>query len=429
MKRKLYSISILIFTAFVLTGQEIVNTTFSSNSLNGETIPLNIYLPQDYNENGVPYHLYVFLHGCCGLNHQTHIGDFETRLNQLIGDGSIEPLIVVFPSAQGANFGNRHMWFNSERNGPYSDLITADLLNWITSNYNVSSIKRAIGGFSMGADGALRIGLHDSDKFVAAIGHSSFPAMDFFPNLIPILINETGQSSPPYLFTPTPGTLTETVYGASSAWSPNNDNPNHNLDFPVDENGVLIDSVFIRWKVNADIDSIIRFNWGVSKEVPISIYFDVGAGEGFYPPNALLNAQLTSLIQSENYQINYKYLEFPGGHVLTSSKIDSSLIWLNEVFSNVTTLNHEINEVVKDLSVYPNPANESIIIEFSGKTNKEYLIRILDMNGKTIQENFINSSNFNKLNLDISDYKSGVYLTVIIDKTTGKVITNKLIKI
>ncbi|MBK7407386.1 MAG: T9SS type A sorting domain-containing protein [Saprospirales bacterium] len=319
--------------------------------------------------------------------------------------------------------------FNSERNGQYSDLITLDLLNWITNNYNVSELKRAIGGFSMGGDGALRIGLHDSDKFVAAISHSSFPALDFFPNLIPILINETGQSTPPYTFTPSPGTLTETVYGASSAWSPNNNNSNFNLDFPLDENGILIDSVFSRWKINADVDSIIIFNWGITKEVPISIYFDIGTGESFYPPNSLLNSELNSLVQSENFQINFKYLEFGGGHVLTEPKIDSSLIWLNEVFSNVTSSSHEITRMISDFSAYPNPTLNSIVIDFNGTTNGNYLIEIVNMNGEIVKEKIVNSTGENRLNFDISEYESGMYQVIIIDERSGQIISKKFVKI
>lgn len=427
MKSKLYTLAITMLITLTLNGQEIISTSFSSNSLNGETIPLNIYLPQDYDENGTPYNLYIFLHGCCGLNHQSHINDFEARLNQLISDGDIDPLIVVFPSAQGADFGNRHMWFNSERNGQYSDLITSDLVGWIGDNYNVSELKKAVGGFSMGGDGALRIGLHDSDEFVAAIGHSSFPALGFFPNLIPALVNETGQPSPPYTFTPSPGSLTETIYGASSAWSANNDNPNFNLDFPVDENGVLIDTVFSRWKINADVDSIIRFNWGATKEVPLSIYFDIGTGDSFYPPNTLLNSELINLVQSENFQINYKYLEFGGGHVLTQPKIDSSLIWLNQVFSNVTTSNHEITKGNLNVSIYPNPTMNSIGIEFTGATNTDYRIDIVNMNGKSVESKLVNG--LNGSNINISNYESGMYHVIIKDERNGQLISKKLIKI
>ena len=279
----------------------------------------------------------------------------------------------------------------------------------------------------MGGDGALRMGLHHSDKFVAAIGHSSFPALDFFPNLIPAIINETGQASPPYVFTPSPGTLTEVFYGVSSAWSPNNDNPDFNLDFVLGGNGALIDSVFSRWKANADVASVIRLNWGVTKEVPLSVYFDVGIGEGFYPPNSLLNSELINLVQSENFQINYQYLEFAGGHVLTGPKIDSSLIWLNEVFSNVTTSNHEITKENLNLSIYPNPTMDSITIELSGAKNTNYLIEIVNANGKVVKSKLM--SRRKSLDFDTSDYESGKYQVRVIDKKSGRIISKKFVKI
>lgn len=355
MKIKLYLWVISMVMAVKLDAQQVITTNFSSSSLNGAIIPLNVYLPQGYNENASPYNLYIFLHGCCGLNHQTHISDFEAQLNLMIANGQIEPLVMVFPSAQGADFGNRHMWHNSERNGQYSDLITSDLLDWITTNYNVSESRRAIGGFSMGADGALRIGLQNSDKFVATISHSSFPALDFFPNLIPFLINEAGQTNPPYTFTPSPGSLTETVYGAASAWSANNDNPNFNVDFPIDSNGQLNEDVFTTWKTNADIETIIRSNWGTSKEVPLGIYVDVGTAEDFFLPNSILNTQLNNLIQAENFQINFNYTEFIGGHILTRQKIETSMIWLQQAFSNITTSIQELP--IRDFTVFAKQIN------------------------------------------------------------------------
>ena len=328
-------ITVLCVSICIITNsfaQQVVSTSFESKSLQVKNIPLNIYIPKDYDKKGKSYNLYIFLHGCCGLNHQTHISDFEEILNKLIAEKKIEPMIVVFPSAQGADFGNRHLWFNSERNGKYADLITVDLLDWIEKKYNISKNIKAIGGFSMGADGALRIALQYPDKFVATVSHSSFPALDYFLDLIPILTKGKGVSG--YTYKPIPKSLTETVYGAASAWTPNINNPNYRVDFPLDKNGNLIDSVFQRMKFNADIDSIIKYKWHLTKKVPVAIYFDTGILENFYLPNHMLNDQLIELTTKKNYEINFKYNEFDGNHVLTKEKIESSILWLNSIFTN-----------------------------------------------------------------------------------------------
>ena len=65
---KIFSTTLLLFALFQLCSQEVISASFSSASLNGESIPLKIYLPAGYNESNDPYRLYIFLHGCCGLN-------------------------------------------------------------------------------------------------------------------------------------------------------------------------------------------------------------------------------------------------------------------------------------------------------------------------------------------------------------------------
>jgi enterochelin esterase-like enzyme len=344
---------------FSLSAQgEVVSTTFSSSSLDGEEFNLNVYLPEGYNENADPYPLYIFLHGCCGLDHNTHIADFEVRLNTLIASEAISPLIVAFPSVQGFPYGNRHMWYNSEVNGPYADLITEDLLGMLSENYKVSGELRAVGGFSMGADGALRIGMYRSDLFQAAISHSSFPALDHILTWVPGVLDETGQSQPPYDFAPSNGFFTEIFFALSAGWSPNPDSAPYYADFLVGVDGEPVDSVFRRWKASADIDSLIRQQWDVSEPAPLSIYFDKGADEALLgPPNDILNGQLSAL-SAEGYAINYQYLTFPGGHALPTARIDSSLLWLNRVFeSALTSETPSLPAKEMGLYIYPNPVS------------------------------------------------------------------------
>ncbi len=126
MKNTLLHLSVLICLVYSIDAQNIIYSTFDASSFENRSFPVSIYLPEGYDENEVPYPYYVFLHGCCGLNHQSHIEDFKMELDRLIVQGEIAPMLMFFPSAQGIDFGNRHMWFNSERNGDFSDLITPD---------------------------------------------------------------------------------------------------------------------------------------------------------------------------------------------------------------------------------------------------------------------------------------------------------------
>lgn len=431
MKNALLHLFTLICFVHSIDAQNITYSTFDASSFENRPFPVAIYLPEDYDESEEPYPYYVFLHGCCGLNHQSHIEDFKTELNQLILRGEIAPMLMFFPSAQGIDFGNRHMWFNSERNGDFSNLITTDLLNWIADNFNVAESKGAIGGFSMGADGALRIALQEPNKFVAAVSHSSFPALSFFPNLIPALKNEAVETIPPYTFKPSNGLLSEQVFGAASAWSPNLSNPNYQLDFPLDSNGNLIDEVFQTWKNNADVNTIIRANWGHNKKVPIQLYIDAGINESFYAPNLLLKTELEELVRDENFEISYKFLGFNSGHVLNQDKIDSSLVWLNSIFeSNVTlTSDHRKNDSNFEFSVAPNPSKSSITITLKKpKIADSYLLLLYNIHGEMLKKLPINLNTEQAFDIDLTSLAPGPYIISIIDRKTRFLITRQVIK-
>lgn len=431
MKNTLLHLSILICLVYSIDAQNVTYSTFDASSFENRSFPVAIYLPEGYDENEVPYPYYVFLHGCCGLNHQSHIEDFKTELDRLITQGEIAPMLMFFPSAQGIDFGNRHMWFNSERNGDFSDLITTDLLNWITDNFNIAESKGAIGGFSMGADGALRIALQNSNKFAATVSHSSFPALSFFPNLIPALKNEAIETSPPYTFKPSNGVLSEQVFGAASAWSPNLSNSNYQLDFPLDSNGNLINEVFQTWKTNADISTIIQSNWGQDKKVPIQLYIDAGINESFYPPNLLLKTELEELVRDENFEISYKFLGFNSGHVLNPDRIDSSLVWLNSIFENnvTSTFDHRKNDSHFDFSVAPNPTKSSITItlknhQFAGY----YLLLVNNIHGVVLKKLSIHLNAEQAFDIDLTNLETGPYIISIIDHKTRSLVTKQIIK-
>ena len=393
---KFFSTSLLLFALFQLCSQEVISTSFSSASLNGETIPLKIYLPVDYNESNDPYRLYIFLHGCCGLNQNSHTNDFKTMLDQKIANGEIDPMIVVFPSAQGADFGNRHIWLDSERNGNYGSMIVQDLTTWLGANYNVAITKekRAVGGFSMGADGALRLGLHFSDQFIALVSHSSYPAIENFESVVPAIIAETGQSNPPYTFEPGNGLYTEAVFGISSAFSPNLDNAPYLLDFPIDENGNVIEEVHNRWRYIASPDSIIRWYWGTgSKVVPVAMYVDIGSQESLftlYPTNLLIQSQLENLELNEGFDINYTFNIFNENHDLSLVRIDSSLVWLDRIMDAATiTATTNPRESQEIFSVFPTIISSDVKVIFHQEIKENNALIICDSSGKiiTVYEN------------------------------------------
>ncbi|MFN8179067.1 MAG: alpha/beta hydrolase-fold protein [bacterium] len=123
-----------------------------------------------------PCRVYIFLHGAGAIG-AYHITAFRNTLDPLINDGTIAPMVVVFPEIRGDVPGYQplffeiHMYKNSARNGLFEDAVIVDLLSWLytQSGYNVSSErgKRAIGGFSDGAVGSSFLAITHSDLFTA----------------------------------------------------------------------------------------------------------------------------------------------------------------------------------------------------------------------------------------------------------------------
>ena len=82
--------------------------TFSSASLGGQNIQMIVYTPEGYDENAEPYPVYIFLHGCCGETHTTHWVTIRAALDEMIGNGEIEPLIAVLPNINNGPLLNHH---------------------------------------------------------------------------------------------------------------------------------------------------------------------------------------------------------------------------------------------------------------------------------------------------------------------------------
>ena len=70
---------------------------------------------------------------------------------------------------------------------------------------------------------------------------------------------------------------------------------------------------------------------------------------------------------------------------------------------------------LKDLNIYPNPSKGIIQIDFTGEETAQYTFQLLDLLGRTLQEetaNILSGKKFEK-KMDISIYGSGMYMLMI----------------
>lgn len=94
--------------------------------------------------------------------------------------------------------------------------------------------------------------------------------------------------------------------------------------------------------------------------------------------------------------------------------------------SKILTLNRNSSESGL-VSIYPNPADQSITIDVNVSTNDGGSVRLETVNGSLIFEQYINGKGIHQLNYNISDLNSGMYFVRYIDseKTSVKTILKR----
>lgn len=121
---------------------------------------LCVYLPPGYSESGNPYtSLWDFAaftnSGPGHLNWRNHGENLPERLDRLIANGELPPVVVPMPDCYTSLGGNQYI--NSPAVGRYADYVVQELVPFLSEHVNViNSCKgRGVFGKSSGAYGAL----------------------------------------------------------------------------------------------------------------------------------------------------------------------------------------------------------------------------------------------------------------------------------
>lgn len=143
--------------------------TFPSAALQ-RVMPYATYLPAGYDADAqTRYPVLYLLHGLSGSNEEWQQYAVPQAADQLIESGEIPPLLIVFPQ------GDQAYWVDHANGGPRWGLYSArDVVREIDARYRTLANRRyrAVGGLSMGADGALQLSLNYPDAFGVAGAHS-----------------------------------------------------------------------------------------------------------------------------------------------------------------------------------------------------------------------------------------------------------------
>jgi len=135
---------------------------------------VDVYVPAGHDGRGLP--LLVDLVGITssGLSHTNWMGFAENmpeRLDRLIGEARMPPVVVAFPDCFTRIGGNQYI--NSAATGPWEDFLIAEMLPAIEQQFACGGTgRRGVFGKSSGGYGAITHALRHADIWAAAACHS-----------------------------------------------------------------------------------------------------------------------------------------------------------------------------------------------------------------------------------------------------------------
>ncbi len=144
---------------------------------------LSVYLPPGYSDGGSSYvglwDLAAFTNsGPDHLNWRHHGENLPQRLDRLIYQGSLSPVVVVFPDCYTSLGGNQYL--NSTSVGQYADYLNEELVPFLTQQVNVVADRsgRGVFGKSSGGYGALVLAMQYPETWGAVASHAGDVGFD-----------------------------------------------------------------------------------------------------------------------------------------------------------------------------------------------------------------------------------------------------------
>jgi enterochelin esterase-like enzyme len=148
-------------------GSTVVEDPLYSPTLDIHTT-YRVMLPPGYNSDSRRYPVLYMLHGVAGDSSEWQSIGLLEAADRMIYRGEIDPFLIVLPNG-GANY-----WVNQATGARWANYVVDDVVKQIDREYRTidSPSARAIGGLSMGGEGALRIAMKNPKVFGIAAAHS-----------------------------------------------------------------------------------------------------------------------------------------------------------------------------------------------------------------------------------------------------------------
>ena len=127
-----------------------------------------VFFPPGYAFERRDYPVLYMLHGVAGDSSEWEQLGLLDAADRLMADGEIDPFLIVLPD------GGPNYWANHADGARWGDYVVEDVVPLVDRLYRTRPEReaRAIGGLSMGGEGALRLAMLNPDVFGIAAAHA-----------------------------------------------------------------------------------------------------------------------------------------------------------------------------------------------------------------------------------------------------------------
>ena len=305
-----------------------------------------IYLPHGYDEAGPPgialWDLAAFTNAGPGhLNWRNQGENLPARLDRLVGEGAMEPAVVVIPDCYTSLGGNQYV--NSGAVGRYADYLVEELVPFVGERFNLVKGRegRGLFGKSSGGYGALYHAMHFPDTWGAAASHAGDMGFDLlfrpeFPTACSVLAEYEGD---PQAFLRTfwrrnrpsgHDYTTLMILAMAASYDPDPAAPQR-IRLPFDLRSCTLDPE--RWAQWLRFDPLALLDSRAGALASLhGLYIDVGRFDQYniqYGTRRFVDA-----LQARG--IAHRYEEFDGSHSAIDWRLDHSLPYLASVLKSAS---------------------------------------------------------------------------------------------
>jgi enterochelin esterase-like enzyme len=299
-----------------------------------------IYLPEGYARSDADYPLFVDLAGFTGsgwkrLAWQAFGESVPQRLDRLVAEGQLGPVVMAFPDAFTSLGGNQYV--NSEAMGRWEDFLLDEMLPRLEAGYRVrrGPAHRAVLGKSSGGYGALVQGLRHGARWGAVAAHSADVDFDIvYRRDLPLALDELarhGGDVGRFLAHVEAKERVEAremhvlmLLAMGASYDPDPGAPK-GARLPVDlRTGQLDEERWRRWCEHDPLTLVERAECQASLRRLAGLFLDCGTRDAFF-----IHYGMRALARRlEELGIAHRYEEFDDGHSGVDYRLDRSLPFL-----------------------------------------------------------------------------------------------------